>query len=41
MLHLWSRAPARRLGEESFALELAFPETEGTPLRLHAVQDLP
>ncbi|WNG59296.1 hypothetical protein F0U59_34685 [Archangium gephyra] len=38
---LCEQLAARRLGEEAFALELAFPATEGAPLRLHAVQDLP
>ena len=31
----------RRPGEAGFALELGYPETEGAPLRLHAVRDLP
>jgi hypothetical protein len=38
---LCEQLAARRLGEEGFALELEFPQTEGAPLRLHAVQDLP
>lgn len=38
---LCEQLAARRLGEEGFALELEHPETEGAPLRLHAVQDLP
>lgn len=29
---------ARRLGEAAFVLELSYPETEGAPLRLHAVR---
>ncbi len=29
---------ARHLGEEAFVLELSYPETEGAPLRLHAVR---
>jgi hypothetical protein len=32
---------ARRLGEEGFSLELGYPETEGAPLRLHAVREQP
>lgn len=32
---------ARRPGEVGFALELGYPEAQGEPLPLHAVQDLP
>lgn len=31
----------RRPGEEAFVLEFAYPESEGAPLRLHSIQDVP
>ncbi len=38
---LCEQLAARRPGEEGFALEVGYPETEGAPLRLHAIRDLP
>lgn len=38
---LCDQLAARIPGEEGFALELSYPETEGEPLRLHAVRDQP
>ncbi|REG36091.1 hypothetical protein ATI61_102465 [Archangium gephyra] len=40
-VELCEQLAARRPGEEAFALELEFPQTEGAPLRLQAVRDLP
>ncbi|MBN1204665.1 MAG: hypothetical protein JXB05_07045 [Myxococcaceae bacterium] len=38
---LCDQLASRRLGEEGFVLELGYPEAEGQPLRLHAIQALP